>query len=250
MAADVHKILIVDDEKGMHNLIKDILEVTGRYHYLHAYNGKDGVRLFEEHEPSLTLLDITMPIMNGVQVLEKLDPKAKKKCPIIVMSGFASSDEQNIYLEMGARMFMGKPFQVMTLIENINRILSPGMPDPPLESRCHKRYKVKDKLIAFSLKNLCKLTDISVGGAALKYTGRSGLPSKWNLDIMMEEDNFYATIPVKLAWEKDIQPSPLFRGFTKHVGVQFDDLTTENKAKVDYLIKMHEELAVQSPLSA
>lgn len=118
------------------------------------------------------------------------------------------------------------------------------MPNTSLESRCHKRYKVQDKVIALAFEDVCRLTDISVGGAALKCLGGSDLPSKWTLDIMMAEANFHAALPVKLAWEKEVQHSPFSVVFTKCVGVQFDNLTAEHKKQVDYLIKMHEAYAV------
>lgn len=118
------------------------------------------------------------------------------------------------------------------------------MPDTLPDSRCHPRYKVHDSVIAMSFNDICQLTDISAGGVAIKCIGKSHLPSRWSLDILMVEENFHATIPVKLAWEKEVLFSPFSTVFTKCVGVQFDKLTTENQSKVDYLIKMHEASAV------
>lgn len=76
----------------------------------------------------MMLLDIDMPIMNGLQVLKKLDLRANNRCPTIVMSGLASNNEQKKCLELGAKMFMGKPFQIMALIKSINYFLSPTLP--------------------------------------------------------------------------------------------------------------------------
>ena len=118
------------------------------------------------------------------------------------------------------------------------------MPNSSVELRGHNRYKISDKVIALSFDDVCRLTDISVGGAAIKCIGKSTLPTTWILDILMMEDNFHATIPVKLAWEKEVSLSPFSSVFTKCVGVQFDNLTTENKIKVDYLIKIHKEVSV------
>lgn len=48
MTTDVHKILIVDDDRNIHDLIKAALARMERYHFAHAYNGQEGVNLFEE----------------------------------------------------------------------------------------------------------------------------------------------------------------------------------------------------------
>lgn len=118
------------------------------------------------------------------------------------------------------------------------------MPATVPELRKQTRYKIPDKVIALSFEGACRLTDISAGGAAIKCIDKSDLPPRWSLDIMMLEDNFYATIPVKLAWEKVVACSPFSTIFTKCVGVEFDNLTAENKSKVNYLIKKHEAYAM------
>jgi DNA-binding response OmpR family regulator len=125
---DVHKILIVDDDRNIHGLIEAALARSGQYHFSHAYNGEEGVSFFEEHKPSLMLLDIDMPIMNGIQVLKKLALRVDNKCTIIVMSGLATGNEQNQCIELGAKMFMGKPFQIVALIKSINYFLNPSLP--------------------------------------------------------------------------------------------------------------------------
>jgi len=118
------------------------------------------------------------------------------------------------------------------------------MTNSSLEYRRNKRYNVNEKVIALSFEDICRLTDISVDGAAIRCIGKSNLPSKWSLDILMAEASFHVTIPVKLVWEKSVRPSLYSTKFTKCVGVKFDNLTAENKLKVEYLIKLHDGLAV------
>lgn len=118
------------------------------------------------------------------------------------------------------------------------------MTNPSLEYRCSKRYIVNEKVIALSFEDICRLTDISMGGAAIKCIGKSKLPRTWSLDIMMAEASFHVTIPVKLIWEKPARPSLYSTMLTKCVGVKFDKLTAENRLKVEYLIKLHAGLAV------
>lgn len=117
------KILVVDDDKMIHGLIGSALK-DWPFQLFHAYDGEEGVRYYHAHRPALILLDVDMPVMNGLQVLRHLDVKTNKKCPVIVMSGLASNNEQAQCLELGAQMFMGKPFQITALIKSINHYLS------------------------------------------------------------------------------------------------------------------------------
>ncbi len=113
---------------------------------------------------------------------------------------------------------------------------------PPIaETRKHKRYKAQDGTIAFSLGDRCKLTDISEGGVALACVSESNIPPSFSLYILMNNNKFQAKLPVKLVWEKEIELSPSSSIFTKSIGVEFDNLTGEEKAKVDFLIKIHQE---------
>lgn len=118
------------------------------------------------------------------------------------------------------------------------------MSNASVEHRNHQRHKAHENVIALSVEDIGRLTDISTGGAAIKFMGKSKLPPKWSLDIMMLEPNYHATIPVKLVWEKAALPSIYFTTFTRCVGVEFDNLTAENKSMVEHLIKLHDELAV------
>ena len=71
----------------------------------------------------MVLLDVDMPGMNGIQFLQNLDIKTNRECPVIVLSGLASNKEQELCLELGAEMFMGKPFQIVALKKAIKYYL-------------------------------------------------------------------------------------------------------------------------------
>lgn len=116
------KILVVDDNRMIHGLIETALEDCP-FQVFHAYDGSEAVRLYYGQQPSLMLLDIDMPVMNGFQVLEHLNVKAKEECPVIVMSGLATAREQEQCLNLGAKMFLGKPFQIVALVKSIKLLL-------------------------------------------------------------------------------------------------------------------------------
>lgn len=123
MSPSPHKLLIVDDEKTIHSLIKCALD-NRQVQLFHAYNGEDGLQLFHALKPSLMLLDIDMPIMDGIQVMQHIDAKAKERHPIIAMSGADADNRQRQCLDLGARMFMGKPFKILELIGIVNFFIS------------------------------------------------------------------------------------------------------------------------------
>jgi len=116
-------ILIVDDEIQIVSMLKRLLTDYG-YRVLYAHSGADGVRIFEENkkEIGLVLLDIMMPGMGGDRVLEKIiriSPKTK----VLLASGFSEQERYQGLMEMGAAGFIGKPFNVRSLLGKIRSIL-------------------------------------------------------------------------------------------------------------------------------
>ena len=103
-------ILIVDDEELFHEYVEAFLDIKNA-HFLHAYNGKEGLKLYLEHEPSLSLviLDITMPVMNGEEFLRELNVKRRAICPIIVLSGWFTEKEKASCMTLGAKEVLAKP---------------------------------------------------------------------------------------------------------------------------------------------
>lgn len=80
---DYRKILVVDDEKSIINLIRINLALEG-YKVLEALNGKDAISIFKKEEPDLVLLDIMLPDLDGYEVLKELQNIDASK-PIIFL---------------------------------------------------------------------------------------------------------------------------------------------------------------------
>ena len=107
-AAPKATLLMVDDDKSIRMLLSHILSKAG-YHLEQAENGKEAVKLLESSPIDLILLDIEMPIMDGMRTLGALrgDPKTKN-VPVIMLSGQATSEFVKKSIALGATSFIVK----------------------------------------------------------------------------------------------------------------------------------------------
>ena len=96
------KILVADDEPDMRALLTDLLEEAG-HQVTAAENGQIAVQKVERDLPDVVLLDVLMPMMNGIQVLQRLrkDP-ATEKLPVIMLTAFSLNEEEADIISSGA----------------------------------------------------------------------------------------------------------------------------------------------------
>lgn len=119
------KILIVDDAAFMRMMLKDILGKNGFDDIIEAENGLEGVEKFKEHKPALTIMDIAMPAMDGIEAvrqIKEIDGSAK----IVMLSAAVNGDPKYIAKSLisGAVDFILKPFQADRLAEVVKKHLS------------------------------------------------------------------------------------------------------------------------------
>lgn len=120
------KILIVEDEKDIHELIVYNLKQEG-YQILSSYSGENGLEKAISERPDLVLLDIMLPVMNGLDVCRELKSNDKTShIPIVMLS--AKNEDVDIItgLEIGADDYITKPFSPRVLIARIRTILRRG----------------------------------------------------------------------------------------------------------------------------
>lgn len=114
------KILIVDDIPKNIQMAMNILKDEG-YKMFYAKNGEMALKLVNEHNFDLILLDIMMPDINGFQVCEKLKKDDKtKKIPVIFLSGKDSSSDIEQAYEIGGIDYVVKPFITIELITKVD----------------------------------------------------------------------------------------------------------------------------------
>ncbi len=115
------KILIVEDERIVRNLVKKKLVAEG-YEVELAVDGKDGLEKIEEVDPDLVLLDILMPRMNGIEFLEEIRKIEKfKKLPVIIVSNSGQPVEIDKARKLGVEEWIVKTeFDPREIIKKVN----------------------------------------------------------------------------------------------------------------------------------
>lgn len=102
------RTVIADDADDLRMLVRMALELDGRFDVVgEAGDGEDALRLVDLHEPDLLLLDLAMPRMDGLEVLEHLQKRAQAP-PVVVLSGFATAAMVDRALSLGATAYIEK----------------------------------------------------------------------------------------------------------------------------------------------
>ncbi len=118
------KVLIVDDDEDLVELISDVLERDGRFEVRTANNGFDAGMVVKEYRPDLIVLDIMLPDINGKEVCQRVrSDKAMDDVRIICISGMVEEDKVGELRAAGADDFMHKPFEVEQLIDRMCQLL-------------------------------------------------------------------------------------------------------------------------------
>jgi excisionase family DNA binding protein len=118
------KVLIVDDDQELVELIVDMLEKDGRFEVRTVNNGFDAGMMVKEYHPDLIVLDIMLPDINGKEVCQRVrTDKTMDDVRIICISGMVEEEKIEDLKNAGANDFLHKPFEVETLIERMCSLL-------------------------------------------------------------------------------------------------------------------------------
>jgi two-component system chemotaxis response regulator CheY len=122
----MQRVLVVDDSSLMHTLMKHTLARRRDFEIGFAKNGKEALDIVAASgAPSLVLLDINMPVMNGLEFLDQLAVLGvKERVKVIIVSTEGSEQDVLRGLEAGARGYLRKPFKANELHDLIDRVLA------------------------------------------------------------------------------------------------------------------------------
>jgi two-component system cell cycle response regulator DivK len=113
------RVLVVEDNDKSMKLFRDVLQASG-YSTLEAATGEQAVELALVHEPSLVLMDVQLPGMDGVDALEQLRQDARtSSIPVLALTAQAMSGDRERFLDAGFDDYFSKPVDVAELLEAV-----------------------------------------------------------------------------------------------------------------------------------
>lgn len=112
----MNRVLICDDERDIVSALKIYLESEG-YECLCCHSGREALEILEKNEVQLVLLDIMMPGMDGIEVINKI--REKSNVPVIFLSAKAEDTDKILGLNLGADDYVTKPFNPVELMARV-----------------------------------------------------------------------------------------------------------------------------------
>mgnify|MGYP002625759276 FL=1 len=118
------KLLIVDDDQDLVEVLVDVFERDGRFEVRSVNNGFDAGMMVKEFRPDLVVLDVMLPDINGKEVCQRIrsDP-ALDEVKVVCISGMVEQDKVQDLMNAGADDFMQKPFDAEALLDKVCRTL-------------------------------------------------------------------------------------------------------------------------------
>lgn len=123
------RILIVDDDREIARGLELRFRAAGFETEL-AHDGQAGLEAASQRRPDIMILDIRMPVMDGLTVLSRLqEERSTRDIPVIVLSASVADQAQCRTLDLGARCFMEKPFDARQLVQSVHTVLAEARRD-------------------------------------------------------------------------------------------------------------------------
>jgi DNA-binding response OmpR family regulator len=113
-------ILIIEDEPELVKVLRSYLEQAG-FNVLTAYRGDSGLSTWEHKRPDLVILDLNLPVMDGLDVAREI--RRKSETPIIMLTARVEETDQLIGLELGADDYITKPFSPRIVVARVRALL-------------------------------------------------------------------------------------------------------------------------------
>lgn len=115
-------ILIIDDSKTSRKILRNLLETKGHVIVGEAVNGEDGVEQFKVLRPDLTTLDITMPVLDGIEAL-KLIMNEDENAKVVMVTAAGQKNKMVDALKHGAAEYISKPFEPDQITSIISKLI-------------------------------------------------------------------------------------------------------------------------------
>jgi CheY-like chemotaxis protein len=117
------KILIAEDNSVNRELLRELLEMRG-YTVVEACDGEEALRMIEETQPDLLLLDIGMPVLDGFAVVRKIRENPRLAAlPVVAVTAYAMQGDRERILNSNFDGYLSKPVNSRSLAEELDRLL-------------------------------------------------------------------------------------------------------------------------------
>lgn len=209
-----YKVLVVDDEEDIADLIKVNLESEG-YQIEVAYNGLEVLPRIEKNQPNLIILDLMLPGIGGMDLCKRI--KEKYKIPVIMVTAKTSETDVVLGLELGADDYIKKPFSTRELTarvrsvlrransnEDLDKMVSITVGKVHLNATAHKVF-IEDKEIELTLIEY-KLLYLFMSNPGVAFSRDKLLDRIWGKDVFVTDRTVDVNIKRlrdKLLSEKD-----------------------------------------------
>jgi len=122
------RILVVEDQPDNRKILRDLL-TNANFEVIEAEDGEAGLVAAETHRPDLILMDIQLPLMDGYEATRRIKANpALRAIPIIVITSYALSGDEDKARAAGSDAYFSKPFSPRQLLAKVREYLSPGVP--------------------------------------------------------------------------------------------------------------------------
>jgi two-component system, cell cycle response regulator DivK len=122
-------ILIVEDNDKNRKLVREVLTFKG-YAVVETETGEAGIRLARERRPSLILMDIRLPGIDGIEALRQLRAESTtRRIPVIAMTASVMSEDRQKIMDAGFDAYQGKPIKLHDFVATVAQLLERGRDD-------------------------------------------------------------------------------------------------------------------------
>ncbi len=168
----MQKILIVEDEKRVADLMSKGLEESG-YSVQVAYDGAMGLRLFNSDKFSMVISDVILPKMDGFELCKEIR-KVNKAVPILILTALGTTDDKLDGFDSGADDYMVKPFDLRELLARVKVLIKRG---PEMAPMIAQELLYADLAIDLNKREVCR------GGLPIKLS-----PKEYNLLVYLVQN--------------------------------------------------------------
>lgn len=172
-------ILCVDDDTGMQTMVKAVMEGED-YNVILASNGAEGVALFEEYQPDIILMDLMMPVMDGLEACARIQAlPGGNQTPVVIMTAFDEFDAVEQAFKSGSSDYLTKPINWAVLRNRVRRLLKARELDENLQEKIQQLdilHRI-DRELGYTL-NIERVLNLA-SDSALRRSGASACVVAW-----------------------------------------------------------------------